>query len=141
MRIQILIYILLIYFTASVAAIAPSLVAVTSCLKPLTLLSPHAYIPFTLVWQSSPEIIYPFSSTSIIFLKFSFSGTLPIATNKPDTSIVDSFPSLSIVILSILFSPFNDLILVLYITSILLFSANNFIGVGSKKPFLSFSKE
>ena len=95
-----------IYFIASVAATAPSLVAVTSCLRFFVLLSPATNMFLIFVLQSSFAITYPCSFMFIIFLKFSVSGTWPIAINSP--SIFNVCVSLLFVIsiLSSLFSPF-----------------------------------
>ena len=57
---------------AAVAAMAPSLVAVTNCLTSFVLLSPATNIPATLVLQSSLAIIYPELSKLINLAKFSF---------------------------------------------------------------------
>ena len=48
-------YISFTNFTASVAAIAPSAVAVTSCRSSLARLSPATNTPGVRVWQFSPE--------------------------------------------------------------------------------------
>ena len=59
---------------AFTAAIAPSEVAVTSCLKDLGLISPATYIPSILVFKLSSDLIYPFSSNFKSFVKLLFSG-------------------------------------------------------------------
>ena len=77
---------------AARAATEPSAQAVVICLIFFARQSPATNTPGVFVRQSSPDAIYPRSSSSHTEENVPFDGTSPIATNTPSMRRVDSLP-------------------------------------------------
>ena len=82
---------------AVVAAIAPSLTAVVSCLNCFTLVSPATYIPSIFVCTPSSDSMYPYLSIFIKLANISFFGLWPTAMNSPSISIFFVSPLLLVI--------------------------------------------